>query len=92
MVAAIADATDLSKRQADDALKALVNIIDEALKKGQDCSIPGLGKLSVGYRAERDGRNPSTGASIKIAARNVVKFKPAKSLKEGVNDAMPVKG
>ena len=55
------------------------------LKKGGKLSLVGFGSFSVAKRAARDGRNPQTGATIKIPARNVVKFKPGSELKASVN-------
>jgi DNA-binding protein HU-beta len=91
IVAAISDATDLSKRQADDALKALVDIIHASLKKGEEVSIPGFGKLKVKFRPQRKGRNPATGEELTIKASNAVSFSCAKPLKDAVKEAMPLK-
>lgn len=91
LVDAISNATDLSKRQADDALKAFVSIVQDSLKKGEEVSLPGVGKFVCKFRPERDGRNPSTGETLKIAATNAVGFKCAKPLKDMVKAAMPLK-
>lgn len=90
-VAAIADGTDLSKRQAADALAKFIEVIQASLEKGEEVALSGLGKFVVKYRPERDGRNPSTGETLKIAAKNAVVFKCAKPLKDAVNTAMPLK-
>ncbi len=84
LVSAIAKGAGLTKKQADAALKATVSALSSALKKGERVAVPGLGIFTVRTRAERKGRNPRTGAEIKIPARKVVVFKPAKDLRESV--------
>jgi len=54
------------------------------LKEGEDVTLVGFGTFAVGERAERSGRNPQTGEAITIAAKNVVKFKPGKALRDGI--------
>lgn len=85
LVTAISKKLGGSKADADRALSAVFDTIAGNLKKGQEVSIPGFGKFSVGKRAARTGRNPRTGATIKIAASKTPKFKAGKSLKEAVN-------
>ena len=75
----------LSKAQATDALNAVLDGIAEALKGGDKATLIGFGTFSVTHREERQGRNPQTGASITIPAKNVVKFKPGKELSDSVN-------
>ena len=82
---AVASDTGKSKAEAAKAVSAVVHGIQGALKKGDKVSIAGFGVFEVTRRAAREGRNPQTGASIKIAASNAVKFKPAKGLKDAVN-------
>ena len=84
LVSAIAKGANITKRQADAALKAAVSAVAEALEKGERVAVPGLGIFSVRERAARKGRNPRTGGVIDIPARKVVVFKPAKNLREGV--------
>jgi DNA-binding protein HU-beta len=84
LVTAIAKGAGITKKQADAALKAAVEAVSNALKKGERVAIPGFGIFSVRERAARKGRNPRTGAVINIPARKVVVFKPAKDLREGV--------
>jgi DNA-binding protein HU-beta len=84
LVTAIAKGAGITKKQADDALKAAVEAVSNALKKGERVAIPGFGIFSVRERAARKGRNPRTGDVIDIPARKVVVFKPAKDLREGV--------
>lgn len=81
----IADSAGLSKADAGAAVDAAVEAISGALSRGSDVSIAGFGKFSVTHRAARMGRNPSTGATIHIAASNAPKFSAAKALKEAVN-------
>jgi DNA-binding protein HU-beta len=75
----------ITKKQAGDALDAVVEAIADNLKDGDRVSIPGLGSFSVADRAARTGRNPATGATIQIPASKAVKFKVAKDLKEDIN-------
>jgi DNA-binding protein HU-beta len=84
LVTAIAKGAGITKKQADDALKAAVEAVSNALKKGERVAIPGFGIFSVRERAARKGRNPRTGDVIDIPARKVVVFKPAKDLRGGV--------
>ncbi len=84
LVSAIAKGAGITKKQADAALKAAVEAVANALKKGERVAIPGFGIFSVRNRAERKGRNPRTGAEIKIPARKVVVFRPAKSIRDSV--------
>lgn len=81
----IAENANLSKAQATDALNAVLDGITESLKEGEKVTLIGFGTISVNRREARTGRNPQTGESIKIAAKNVVKFKPGKELSEAVN-------
>lgn len=84
LVAQIAEQADISKAAAERALAATVGSITGALKKGDSVTLVGFGTFSVSARAARQGKNPKTGESIQIAARNVPKFKPGKSLKDAV--------
>jgi len=82
---AVAEHADLTKEKAGVALDALIGYIEKTLKKGDEVSLPPLGKFKITKRKARIGRNPSTGAEIKIAASNVPKFQPSKTLKDTVN-------
>ena len=75
----------ITKKQAGEALDAVVACIEGVLRNGGRVSIPGLGSFSVSERAARTGRNPATGATIQIAASKGVKFKPGKDLKDSIN-------
>ena len=85
LVDAVANAANLSKADAGRAVDAVVNSIASALKKGQQVSVVGFGTFAVKHRAERSGRNPRTGETIKINASNVPGFKAGKALKDAVN-------
>jgi DNA-binding protein HU-beta len=84
LVAKIAKETGLSKNQSELAFNSLVGGITSSLKKGQKVTIVGFGTFSVGKRKARTGRNPQTGAVIKIAARKVPKFSAGSELKKAV--------
>ncbi|HQU58573.1 MAG: HU family DNA-binding protein [Phaeodactylibacter sp.] len=85
LISKIAENANLSKAQATDALNAVLDGIEEALKSGDKVTLIGFGTFSVSRRDARTGRNPQTGASIKIKAKNVVKFKPGKEISDAVN-------
>ncbi len=84
-VEALADRMDVSRAQADRALSAVLDIITERMSAGEKVSFTGFGSFEVSQRAARTGRNPQTGASIKIAAARVPKFSAGASLKGAVN-------
>jgi DNA-binding protein HU-beta len=81
----IAESADLSKADAGRALDAMVSAVKTTLKKNGTVTLVGFGTFSVGKRAARTGRNPQTGAAIKIKAAKVPKFKPGKGLKDAIN-------
>jgi DNA-binding protein HU-beta len=83
-VAELAEGHDLPKKVTEAVLADLVTLATEHLKKGDKIRLTGLGILQVRARPARMGRNPATGASIKIAARKRIAFRPAKELKEAV--------
>ncbi|MBI5437394.1 MAG: HU family DNA-binding protein [Gallionella sp.] len=85
LVDAIAKTAEISKAAAGRALDATVESIKKALKKGDTVSLIGFGTFKVGKRAARNGRNPRTGATIKIKAAKVPKFSAGKGLKDAVN-------
>jgi len=85
LIDAIAASADLSKAGATRALDAVVDAITAELKKGGQVSLVGFGTFSVKERAARTGRNPQTGATIKIKAAKVPGFKAGKGLKDAVN-------
>ena len=81
----IANHADISKAAAGRALDATIESIKKSLKKGELVSLVGFGTFYVGKRAARNGRNPRTGATIKIKAAKVPKFRAGKGLKDAVN-------
>lgn len=84
-IAAIAEKAELSKKDAEKALKAFTDVVEEELKKGEKIQLVGFGSFEVSERAERKGRNPQTSEEIVIPACKVPKFKPGKALKDAVN-------
>jgi DNA-binding protein HU-beta len=84
LAAALAEAHEIPKKQADAVLTDLVGLLVKHLKKGERIRIVGLGILQVRKRAARMGRNPATGEAIKIKASKKVAFRAAKELKEAV--------
>ena len=84
-IAAIAEKAELAKKDAEKALKAFTDVVEEELKKGEKIQLVGFGTFEVSERAAREGRNPQTGATMKIEACKVPKFKPGKALKDAVN-------
>lgn len=84
LIEKIAKKSGLSKAEAGRALDATTASIRETLAKGGDIVLIGFGTFSVSNRAARTGRNPQTGATIKIKASKVVKFKAGKGLKDSV--------
>ena len=85
LIAAVAEKAELSKKDAEKAVKALTEAVAEELKKGGKVQLVGFGTFEVSERAAREGRNPQTGAAMKIAASKMPKFKAGKALKEAVN-------
>jgi DNA-binding protein HU-beta len=81
----IAAGADISKAAAATAIDTAVDSITSALRKGDRVALIGFGTFSVSQRKARNGRNPQTGATIKIAARKVAKFTPGAELKKAVN-------
>lgn len=81
----LAEAHDLSKTQAKTIVESVLGTIADAASKGEEVNLNGFGKFKVRNTPERDGRNPSTGATIKIAASKKLVFQPAKALKDSVN-------
>ena len=90
LIDAIAEDAGISKAAAKKALEAVLENIGEALQEGKRVSLIGFGSWSVARRAARTGRNPQTGKTIRIKAKNVVKFKASDSLiKGGTGDGGP---
>lgn len=85
LITAVAENAELSKKDAEKALKAFVEVVTEELKKGEKIQLVGFGTFEVSERAAREGRNPQTGKTMSIAACKVPKFKVGKALKDAVN-------
>ena len=85
LVAAVAEQADISKKDAEKALKAFVDVVTEEMKKGEKVQLVGFGTFEVSERAAREGRNPQTGKTMKIEACKAPKFKAGKALKDMVN-------
>lgn len=80
LIAQMADDAGITKTQANTALDSFVAAVTKTLKKGDKVTLVGFGTFSVSKRAARTGRNPQTGATIKIKAKKVAKFKAGKEL------------
>ena len=85
LVAAMADAAGLSKKDAEKALKAFTDVVAEELVKGEKIQLVGFGTFEVSERAAREGRNPQTGETMEIKASKTPKFKAGKALKDMMN-------
>ncbi len=85
LVVAMADAAGLSKKDTEKALKAFTDVVAEELKKGEKVQLVGFGTFEVSERAAREGRNPQSGAVMKIPASKAPKFKAGKALKDSLN-------
>ena len=85
-ISAIAEKAELSKKDAEKALKAFTDVVEEELMKGEKIQLVGFGTFEVSERAAREGRNPQTGETMKISASKAPKFKAGKALKDLVNE------
>ena len=86
LVTAMAEAAQVSKKDAESALKAFIDIVSKELKKDGKVQLVGFGTFEVSKRAAREGRNPQTGKTMNIAASKAPKFKAGKALKDLVNE------
>lgn len=84
LIAALAEDSGKSKADVTAILTALGNVVAKTLKAGDDVTLSGVGKLSAARREAREARNPATGATIKVPAKTVVKFKVTKDLADAV--------
>lgn len=80
----VADRAGLSKKDAAEAVEAVLETIEDALKRGSDVTFSGFGKFSVSERGAREGRNPATGDKIQIPASRVPKFTAGAGLKKAI--------
>ena len=85
LIAAVAERAGLTKTDAGKAVEALVATITDALKRGDEVRIAGFGSFAISERAERQGRNPQTGALITIAASRAARFTAGKAVKDALN-------
>ena len=85
LIATVAEKAELSKKDAEKALKAFTDVVSEELVKGEKIQLVGFGTFEVAEREEREGRNPKTGEKMMIAASRSPKFKAGKALKDMVN-------
>mgnify|MGYP002740276485 FL=1 len=85
LVAAMAEAAEISKKDAEKALKAFTDVVADELKKGEKVQLVGFGTFEVSERAAREGRNPQSGEVMPIAASKSPKFKAGKALKDMLN-------
>jgi DNA-binding protein HU-beta len=91
LIEQIATDASMNKVQANAFLDSLTKAVVTTLKKGENVTLVGFGTFSVSERAARNGRNPQTGATIKIKAKKVPKFKAGKEFSETVNSAKKAK-
>lgn len=84
LINSVAEAAELSKKDATKAVEAVFESITDSLRKGEKVQLIGFGNFEVRERAARKGRNPQTGEEIEIAASKVPAFRPGKALKEAV--------
>ncbi|MGN1122382.1 MAG: HU family DNA-binding protein [Eubacteriales bacterium] len=84
LIAAIAEKAGASKKDSEKVVNATIDVITEALAKGDKISLVGFGTFEVRERAAREGKNPQTGEKIKIAASKVPAFKAGKALKDAI--------
>ena len=85
LITAVAAKTELTKKDTEKVLKAFTDVVAEELKKGEKVQLVGFGTFEVSERAAREGRNPQTGETMKIAASKAPKFKAGKALKDAIN-------
>ncbi len=86
LIEAMAEQTELTKKDVEKVLKSFVDVVSSELQKGGKVQLVGFGTFEVVERAAREGRNPSTGESMEIKASKSPKFKAGKSLKDIVNE------
>ena len=86
LIAAVAGAANVTKKEAEAVLKAFTEVVTEELKNDGKVQLVGFGTFEVGERAAREGRNPKTGETMTIAASKAPKFKAGKALKDAINE------
>ena len=85
LIAAVAEKAEISKKDAEKAVKAFTDAVAEELAKGGKVQLVGFGNFEVSERPAREGRNPRTGETMTIAASKTPKFKPGKALKDEIS-------
>ncbi|HAF18038.1 MAG TPA: integration host factor subunit alpha [Peptococcaceae bacterium] len=85
LISAVAEKSELTKKDAEKAVNSMISVITEALAKGERVQLVGFGTFEVRERAARTGRNPQTGEEIQIAASRVPAFRAGKALKDSVS-------
>ena len=85
LIAAVAEKAEITKKDAEKAVKAFTDAVAEELAKGGKVQLVGFGNFEVSERPAREGRNPRTGETMTIAASKTPKFKPGKALKDEIN-------
>ena len=85
LISAVAQTAEMTKKDSEKAVKAVIDVISQALVKGDKVQLIGFGTFDVSERAAREGRNPRTGETMKIAASKAPRFKAGKALKDRVN-------
>ena len=85
LVEKMANESELTKKEAGAALDAFINVVTETLKTDEEITLIGFGAFKSAIRAERQGRNPATGAAMTIPEKRVPSFKAGKALKDAVN-------
>ena len=85
LIAAVAEKTELTKKDVEKALKAFTDVVEEELKKGEKVQMVGFGTFEVTERSAREGRNPQTGDKMEIKASRSPRFKAGKALKDSLN-------
>ena len=85
LIAAVAEKAEISKKDAEKAVKAFTDVVSEELKKGEKVQVVGFGTFEVSERSAREGRNPQTGETMTIEASKSPKFKAGKALKDMMN-------
>ena len=85
LIAAVAENAEISKKDAEKAVKAVFDVITEAMKNDDKVQVVGFGTFEVSQRSAREGRNPQTGETMQISACRAPKFKAGKALKDALN-------
>jgi DNA-binding protein HU-beta len=84
LITRVSDQTGMARGETGKVIAAVIDGITEALRKGEDVRLAGFGSFSVVERREREGRNPRTGETVRIAASKAARFSPAKTIKEAL--------